>query len=74
MIELSRGGSGGLFDLVGSGKTLASQRITAEEPPPALRAALRKPRPCRNEDVLEARMLGQPGAGLGTVMEARDYR
>jgi len=36
MIELSRGDAGSLFDLVGSGKTLTSQPITSEEPPPAL--------------------------------------
>jgi hypothetical protein len=35
-VELSRRNTGGLLDLLGIGKTLAGQRIAAEEPPPAL--------------------------------------
>lgn len=35
-IELNRGDAGGLFDLVGIGKTLPSEGITPEETPPAL--------------------------------------
>ena len=38
-IELLGGNARGLLDLLGIGKTLASQRIAAEEAPPALRAA-----------------------------------
>src|SRR5437870_10391091 len=35
MVELYCGYSCGLFNLIGGGKTLASQRITAEESPPS---------------------------------------
>lgn len=36
VVELRRGKLHGSFNLIGIGKTLASQRITAEEAPPAL--------------------------------------
>lgn len=68
-IELSRGNLGGLFDLIGSGKALPSQRITPEEPPPTF-LEIEPAGSCRNEDVMQARMLCQPGAGLRTVMAA----
>jgi hypothetical protein len=38
-IELRGGDAGSLRDLFGIGKALASERIAAEEPPPALWAA-----------------------------------
>src|SRR6266851_49422 len=66
-IELNRGDAGGLFDLVGIGKTLAGQRIAAEEPPPAL-LQVEPARAGGNEELMEPGMLGQPGAGLGTVV------
>src|SRR5260370_9835417 len=69
-IELSRGDAGGLFDLVGIGKTLAGQHITSEEPPPAL-LQVEPARAGGNEDLMEPRMLGQPGAGLGTVVAGK---
>ena len=72
-IELGRSNPRGLFDLVGVGKTVASQGIVAEKPPPAL-LQVEPAGPRRNVDVLEARMLGQPGAGLGTAMTAEIIR
>ncbi len=68
-IELSGGDAGGLFDLVRIGKTLAGQGIATEEPPPAL-LEIEPAGPCWNEDLMEPRMLCQPGAGLSTVMAA----
>ena len=68
-IELSGGDAGGLFDLVGISKTLPSQGIATEEPPPAL-LQIEPAGPCRNEDVLEAWMLSHPGPSLGAVMAA----
>ena len=66
-VELSCSDASGLLDLVGVGKTLSSQGITAEEPPPAL-LQIEPARSCRNEDVLEAWMLSHPGSGLGAVI------
>ncbi len=64
-IELSGRDASGLFDLVGIGKALPRKGIATEEPPPAL-LQIEPAGSCRNEDLVEARMLGQPGAGLGT--------
>jgi hypothetical protein len=72
MIELSRSDASRLLNLVGRGLALSGQGIPTKEAPPALRASLRKPRTCRNEDVMEARMLSHPGLGLSTAMAARD--
>jgi hypothetical protein len=66
-IELSRGDTGGLFDLVRRGLALPSQRNAWEEPPPAL-LQVEEACPFGNEDLMETRMLGQPGPGLGTVV------
>jgi hypothetical protein len=57
-IELSSRDTGSLFDLLGIGKTLASERITAEEPPtdsnqPSCR--LSQQAKVGNEDVMDAR-------------------
>jgi hypothetical protein len=57
----------GLFDFLRIGKALASKRITAEEAPPAL-LQVEPACPCRNKDVMEARMLFQPGTRLETVL------
>jgi hypothetical protein len=54
-IELSGGDTGGLFDLLGVGKTLSSQRIPPEKTPPAL-LQIEPARSCWNEDVMDARM------------------
>ena len=68
-IELLGRDAGGLFDLLGIGKTLPGERIAAEEPPPAF---LQIEPACsrRNEDVVNARMPLQPGARLQTGMTA----
>ena len=64
-IELSRRDASGLCDLVGIGEALPRKGIATEEQPPAL---LEIEPACtrRNEDLVQARMLGEPGAGLGT--------
>jgi len=54
-IELLGGNARGLFDLLGIGKTLTSQRIAAEEPPPAF-LQIEPARSRRNEDVMDAWM------------------
>ena len=66
-VELSSRDAGGLLDFLGIGKALPSQRIAAEEAPPAL---LQIEPTCsgRNEDLLDARMLFQPGACLQAVV------
>jgi hypothetical protein len=66
-VELSGRHASSLFDLFGIGKTLASQRIAAQEPPPAL-LQIEPARSGRNEDVMEARMIEQPGARLEAGM------
>ena len=69
-VELSGRDTRGLLDLLGSGKTLTSERITAEEAPPTL-LEIEPASPGGNEDVVDARMLLQPGAGLETVVAAQ---
>jgi hypothetical protein len=64
-IELSGGDARGLLNLVGVGETLSSQGIATEEPPPAF-LEVQPAGSFRDEDVVEAGMLGQPGAGLST--------
>src|SRR5215831_2535346 len=67
MIELSRGHTRGLLNLISVSKTLSSQGITAEEPPPAF-LQIEPARSCRNEDLMESWMLGEPGPRLSTVV------
>ncbi len=67
MVELSRGDAGRLLNLVRIGKALTSLGITAEETPPAL-LQIEPTRPCGNEDVMETRMLREPGPRLGTIV------
>ena len=55
-IELLGSNTRGLLDLLGIGKTLASQRIAAEKTPPAL-LQVQPTRSRRNEDMMDARML-----------------
>jgi hypothetical protein len=64
-IELSGGDARGLLNRVGVGETLSSQGIATEEPPPAF-LEVQPAGSFRDEDVVEAGMLGQPGAGLST--------
>jgi len=66
-VELPGGDAGGLLDLIGIGKALPSQSIAAEQAPPAL-LQVQPAGAFGNEDLLEPRMLGQPCAGLGTVV------
>ena len=66
-IELSGRHPGRLLDLLGVGKALASQGIAAEEPPPAL-LQIEPACPGRDEDVMDARMLFEPGACLKAVV------
>ncbi len=66
-IELSGRDASGLFDLVGIGKALPGQGIATEETPPAL-LEIEPAGSCGNKDLMEARMLDEPRAGLGTVV------
>jgi hypothetical protein len=68
-VELSGGDARRLLDLISIGKTLSRQRIAAEETPPAF-LQVEPAGSFGNEDVVKARMLSQPGPGLGTVMTA----
>ncbi len=68
-VELSSSNAGGLRDLLGIGKALPGQRITAEEAPPPL-LQIEPTCPGRDEDVVDARMRFEPGARLETVMAA----
>ena len=68
-VELSSRDAGSLLDLLGIGKALPSEGITAEEPPPAL-LQIEPARSRWNEDVMDAWMLFQLGTGLEAVMAA----
>ena len=72
-VELSGGNAGGLLDLLGIGKALASQGITAEEPPPAL-LQVEPARSGGNENVMEAWMRFQPSTCLKTVVTTEVIR
>ncbi len=67
MIELSRGHTRGLLNLIRVGKTLSSQGITSEESPPAL-LQVEPAGSCRNEDLMEPWMLGEPGPRLSAAV------
>ncbi len=68
-VELSSRDAGSLLDLLGRGLALPSQRIAAEEAPPAL---LQIEPTCsgENEDLVEAWMLFESGTSLEAVMTA----
>ena len=66
-VELSSRDTGGLLDFLGIGKALPSQRIAAEEAPPAL-LQIEPTGSSGDEDLMEAWMRFQPGAGLETVV------
>ena len=59
--------TGRLLELFGIGKALASQRITSEEPPPAL-LEVEPAGAGGNEDVMDALVLFQPGPRLEAEM------
>ncbi len=67
MIELSGGYTRGLLNLISSGKALSSEGVAPKQTPPPL-LQVEPAGSSRNEDVMEARMLDQPSAGLGTVV------
>ena len=66
-IELRGRDAGGLLDLLGVGKALPGERIAAEEAPPAL-LQVQPARSGGNEDLMDARVIDQPGAGLEAVV------
>ncbi len=66
-VELSSRDAGSLLDFLRIGKALPSQRIAAEEAPPAL-LQIEPARSGGNEDLVDARMLFQPGACLQAVV------
>ncbi len=70
MVELSCSHLSGVFNLFSIGKTLSRQGIASEKPPPAL-LQIEPARSRRNEDVMEARVLGHPGPRLSTIMAAQ---
>src|SRR5205823_13951938 len=72
-VELSGGNAGGLLDLLGIGKALPRQGITAEEAPPAL-LEIEPARSGGNENVMDAWMRFQPGACLKTVVTTEVIR
>src|SRR2546430_9267803 len=72
-VELSGRDASGLLNLIRVGKALSSQSIAAEEAPPAL-LQVKPACPSGNEDLMEPRMLSQPGAGLGTIVAGEGDR
>ncbi len=66
-VELSGRDARGLLNLVSIGKTLSRQRIATEKAPPTF-LEVEPAGSFRNEDMVQARMLCHPGAGLGTAM------
>ncbi|SRR6266699_2522883 len=72
-VELGRRDTRRLLDLISVGKTLSSQRIAAEEPPPAF-LQIQPAGSCGDKDVLQARMLGHPGTCLSAIMATEIIR
>lgn len=66
-IELSGGDASSLLNLFRIGEALPGQRIASEEPPPAL-LEVEPTRSGRDEDMVQARMLFQPGAGFQAIV------
>jgi hypothetical protein len=67
-IELSGRDTRGLLHLISVGKTLSWKPHHVERGATSLPVGSTVPRPFRNEDVVESRMLSHPGAGLGTAV------
>lgn len=72
IIELHRGHLHRAFNLIGIGKTLASEGIAPEQTPPLLK--IEPARPFGNKDMLDTWMLCEPGARLQAVMAAQIVR
>ena len=72
-VELSGRHASSLRNLIGVGKALSSKSIPAKEAPPAL-LQIEPAGSGGNEDMVNARVLGQPSAGLSTVMAAEIIR
>ena len=72
-VELGGGHTGGLFDLIGIGKTLTRERITTEEAPPAF-LQIEPAGAFGNKDVLEAWVVCKPSACFQTVVTAQIVR
>ncbi len=68
-IELRSSDTSGLLNLVGIGKALPRECVTAEEPPPAL-LQVEPTGTSGNEDLMDPWMLFQPGACLEAAMTA----
>jgi len=64
-VELSGRDASGLLNLIRVGETLTRQGIATEQSPPAL-LQIEPAGSGGNKDLMEPRMLSQPGAGLGT--------
>ncbi len=73
VIELGRRHLHRSFDLIGVGKTLPGQRIAAEETPPSL-LQVQPAGSFGNKDVLDARMVCEPGAGFQAVVATEIVR
>lgn len=69
-IELRRCHLHGLLNLIGVGKTLASQRIAAEDAPPAF-LEVEPTGPFGNEDLPDAWVLSEPGACFQAIVTAQ---
>lgn len=70
VVELFGGHLHRSLDLTGIGKALTGERIAAEEPPPTF-LEIEPTGSFRDEDVLETRMVCQPGARLQAVVTAQ---
>src|SRR6266480_5226944 len=66
-VELGGGDLGGACDLVGVGEGLPGQRLTAEDPPPAL-LQVQPAGALGDEGVADAGMAFQPGPGVLAVV------
>lgn len=72
-IELCCRHAPGLVDLGRIGKALTSQRIAAKEPPPAL-LQIEPAGPFGNEDLVDTRMLCEPGVGFSAQVTGQVIR
>jgi hypothetical protein len=73
VIELLGGHPPRLVDLARIGKALPSEGLPPKQAPPPL-LQVEPTRSRRNKAMVQAWMLGQPGTGLGAVVEGRGCR